>query len=73
MTSQSYERSYQATIEAQVLAELEEVIQSVFRAARGRQSIADGKRDYELCKWSYFKYLYASEDKQGAFEKLNAF
>ncbi len=160
MASQSYERSYQAIIEAQVLAELEEVItyketaskrdwlretwwrrlqgcersleywhrlllvrsivlpkkedikpwlkfsslcqkngclglsQQILTSLLGDQEVglinsreataaavkandgfnfSNGTRDDELCKYSYFKYLYASGDKEGAFEKLNAF
>ncbi len=159
MGSQSYERSYQAIIEAQVLAELEEVItykespskrdwlketwwrrlqgcersleywhrlllvrsivlpkekdikpwlkfsslcqkngylglsQQILTSLLGDEKVglingseasgmaainsgfnfANGTRDYELCKYSYFKYLYANGDKIGAFDKLNAF
>jgi hypothetical protein len=36
-------------------------------------NFANGTRDYELCKYSYFKYLYANGNKQEAFGKLEQF
>ena len=155
MASQSYERSYQAIIDAQVLAELEEIItykstpnkrewlretwwkrlqgcersleywhrlllvrsivlpkekeikpwlkfsslcqkagylnlsQQVLSSLLGDEEVGiissqsnqnqssfnftNGTRDYELCKFSYFKYLYANGNKRKAFQKLNEF
>lgn len=36
-------------------------------------NFANGTRDYELCKYSYFKYLYANGNKQEAFSRLEQF
>ena len=152
MASQSYERSYQAIIEAQVLAELEEIItyqnidskrdwlretwwrrlqgcersleywhrlllvrsivlpkekeikpwlkfsslcqkagylglsHQILRSLLGNEDnlvtnqttqtstqMATSTREYEMCKYSYFKYLYANGSKKEAFNKLNEF
>ena len=145
MASQSYDRSYQAIIEAQVLAELEEII--TYRKSPGKRdwlrdtwwkrlqgcersleywhrlllvrsivlpkekdikpwlkfssmsqksgnlvlaqniltslmaseeeqiqkNLINSSRDYELCKYAYFKYLYANGNKKEAFDKLKEF
>lgn len=34
---------------------------------------SNGTRDYELCKYSYFKYLYANGNTREAFDKLKEF
>ena len=150
MTSESYERSYQAIIEAQVLSELEEVFtykqqpgkrdwlrdtwwkrlqgcersleywhrlllvrsivlpkekdikpwlkfsslcqkagylslsnnilssllnneENTLKQKNSTQTLLSSTRDYELCRYSHFKYLYATGKKKDAFDKLKEF